>query len=186
MIDTVENPIQAANHLKSTFIKNAKSTGIMMIVIGVIGILTPNVLSLTLNVFIGSLFLLAALALAHSAWQNKTQHISLWFKPFIMAMLAFIVLLHPAIVLSVLGLLVAIYFLFSGFSSMVMSFELQSSKGKWLLLFNGMMSFVLGAIVFGSWPFGSAWIIGLLIGISFLFDGIALVSLSGQLKESQD
>lgn len=171
--------------LNSVFIKNTKITGLFMIVIGILGILLPNVVALSFNAFVGGIFLLASAALTYNAWHNKNTTMSLWFKPFILAMIAFIVLLHPGIVLSVLGLLIAIYFLLSGFSAMMFAFELKSSA-KWFHLFNGMLSFVLGVIVFDSWPFASAWIIGFIIGINFLFDGIALLSISNQLKKSKE
>ena len=194
MSDTMENSVQTEipvnlARFNQVIAKNAKTTGIVMIVIGVLGILAPNVIGITFNGFVGGMFLLAAVALAHNAWQSRGQQerqsMTLWFKPFVLTMLGLIILLHPAIVLSVLGLLIAIYFLFSGFCAIVCSFELKSSA-KWFSLFNGIVSFVLGVLVFDSWPFGSAWIIGLLIGISFLFDGIALLNIASQLKKSQE
>jgi uncharacterized membrane protein HdeD (DUF308 family) len=113
---TRETPAQ---QLKLAFIKNTKVIGIVMIIIGVLGILVPNFIGIAFNTFVGGIFLLAALALAFNAWNNKTQNMSLWFKPFVLAALALIIFIHPAIILGVLGLLIAIYFLISGFSSMV-------------------------------------------------------------------
>lgn len=168
-----------------SLIKNTKTVGIVMIVIGVLGILVPNLIGMAFNTFVGGIFLLAAFALAFNAWHTKKQNMSLWFKPFVLTALALIIFIHPAIILGVLGLLIAIYFLISGFTSMVLAFELQSSA-KVFSLFNGVISFVLGVIVLTNWPFSSAWVIGLIIGISFLFDGIALLSISNQLNKSQE
>ena len=179
---TRETPAQ---QLKLAFIKNTKVIGIVMIIIGVLGILVPNFIGIAFNTFVGGIFLLAALALAINAWNNKTQNMSLWFKPFVLATLALIIFIHPAIILGVLGLLIAIYFLISGFSSMVLSFELQSSA-KIFSLLNGLLSFVLGVVVLTNWPFASAWIIGLIIGVTFIFDGIALLSIANQVKKTQE
>ena len=101
--------------------------------------------------------------------------------PFVLAALALIIFTHPAIILGVLGLLIAIYFLISGFSSMILAFELQSSA-KVFSLVNGAISFVLGVVVLTTWPFSSAWINGLIIGVSFIFDGIALLTIANQVK----
>lgn len=165
--------------------KNTRAVGIVMIVIGILGILVPNFIGMAFNTFVGGIFLLAAFALAFNAWHNKKQNMSLWFKPFVLTALALIIFIHPAIILGVLGLLIAIYFLISGFTSVVLSFELQSSA-KVFSLINGVISFVLGVIVLTNWPFSSAWIIGLIIGVSFLFDGIALLSISNQLNKNQE
>jgi uncharacterized membrane protein HdeD (DUF308 family) len=179
---TRETPAQ---QLKMTFIKNTKMIGIVMIIIGGLGILLPNFIGIAFNTFVGGIFLLAALALAFNAWHNKKQNMSLWFKPFVLAALALIIFMHPAIILGVLGLLIAIYFLISGFSSIVLSVELQSSA-KLFSLLNGVISFVLGGIVLTNWPFSSAWIIGLIIGVTFIFDGIALLSIANQVNKTQE
>lgn len=171
--------------LNLALVKNTKLVGIGMIVIGILGILVPNLIGIAFNTFVGGIFLLAAFALAINAWHNKKQNMSLWFKPFVLAALSLIIFIHPAIILGVLGLLIAIYFLISGFTSMVLSFELQSSA-KIFSLINGITSFVLGVIVLMNWPFASAWVIGLIIGISFLLDGIALLSISNQLGKNQE
>jgi len=66
----------------------------------------------------------------------------------------------------------------------VVSFGLNSSA-KFFSLLSGVISFTLGAIVLTNWPFSSAWVIGLIIGVTFFFDGIALLSISNQLKKTQ-
>lgn len=162
------------------FIKNARRTGIIMIIIGLVGILLPNLISLTLNAFIGIIFLFSAIALAYIAWQSNSKSLSMWFKPFILFALALLVLFHPAVLLSVLGLLLAIYFLLAGFAGITLAFEIRPANGWLFMLINGLLSFALGAIVLFSWPFGSSWVIGLLIGISFFFDGLALIMISRQ------
>lgn len=178
---TRETPAQ---HITLAFIKNTKTVGIVMIIIGILGVLLPNFIGLAFNTYVGGIFLISAIALAFNAWQYKTQEMSLWFKPFTLLALALIIFTHPAIILGVLGLLIAIYFLISGFSAVVVSFGLNSSA-KFFSLLSGVISFILGGVVLTNWPFSSAWIIGLIIGVTFLFDGIALLSISNQLKKSQ-
>jgi uncharacterized membrane protein HdeD (DUF308 family) len=175
----------AASILSVAFIKNTKTVGIAMIIIGFLSVLLPNLMGMAINVFVGMAFLLASLALAFNAWHDKSQNMSLWLKPFILAALAIIIFTRPGIILGALGLLIAIYFLISGFSSILLSFELQSSA-KLISLLNGFITFVLGVIVLTNWPFSSAWIIGLIIGITFIFDGIALLSIANQIKKTQE
>jgi uncharacterized membrane protein HdeD (DUF308 family) len=174
----------SAQQINLAFIKNTKAVGIVMIIIGILGILLPNLIGFAFNTYVGGIFLISAIVLAFNAWQYKTQEMSLWFKPFILLALALIIFTHPAIILGVLGLLIAIYFLISGFSAVVVSFGLNSSA-KFFSLLSGVISFILGGIVLTNWPFSSAWVIGLIIGVTFLFDGIALLSISNQLKKPQ-
>ena len=174
----------SVHQLKLAFIKNTKVVGIVMITLGILSISLPNFIGMAFNTFVGGTFLLASLVLALNAWHNK-KNMSLWFKPFVLITLALIIFMHPAIILGVLGLLIAIYLLISGFSSMVLSFELQSSA-KTFSLFNGLITLVLGVVVLTNSPFSSAWIIGLIIGVTFIFDGIALLSIANQVNKTQE
>lgn len=146
----------STKQLNLAFIKNTKAAGIVMIMIGILGILLPNLIGLAFNTYVGGIFLISAIALAFNAWQYKIQEMSLWLKPFILLALALIIFTHPAIILGVLGLLIAIYFLISGFSAVVVSFGLSSS----------------------------AKFISLISGVTFLFDGIVLLSILNQLKKN--
>ncbi len=164
------------------FTSNARRTGIVMIIIGLIGILLPNLISLTINVLIGGLFLLSAVVLASIAWLSDARSLVMWLKPFVLLALALLILFHPAVVLSVLGLLLALYFLFDGFAGIALARELKPANGWRFMMFDGILSFAMGILVLLNWPMGSAWIIGLLLGISFLFDGIALLAVSRKLE----
>ena len=164
------------------FNAKAKPTGIAMIVIGIIGIVFPMLMSWTLNFFVSSLFLLSAIVLAYSAYACKVQTLMMWLKPFILFVLSILILFHPAVVISTLGLVLAFYFLMDGFAGIALSVEMKPSKGWFFMLLNGFLSLVLGGIVLIGWPLSSIWLVGLLIGMSFLFDGLALLAIAGNIK----
>jgi uncharacterized membrane protein HdeD (DUF308 family) len=42
----------------------------------------------------------------------------MWFKPFILLLLALLILFYPAVVISTLGLILAMYFLIDGFAGL--------------------------------------------------------------------
>ena len=108
----------------------------------------------------------------------------MWFKPFILFLLALLILFHPAVVISTLGLILAMYFLIDGFAGIALAVEIKPAKGWFFMLLNGLLSLLLGAIVLVGWPLSSTWLVGLLIGISFLFDGIALLAIAGNIRNS--
>lgn len=166
------------------FAVNARRTGIVMVIIGLVGIVLPNLISLTLNMFIGAFFLLSAAVLASMAWYGRSSGIGMWLKPALLLGLGLLVIFHPAVVLSVLGLLLAIYFLLSGFASLAVALDIRPDTGWVFLMLNGVLSLLLGAVVLALWPLGSAWMIGLLIGINFLFEGMALISLARQAESA--
>jgi uncharacterized membrane protein HdeD (DUF308 family) len=61
---------------------------------------------------------------------------------------------------------------FAGFG---LAYSLREDKHWWLWLINAITSFVLGVLFVMGWPLSSLWLVGLFIGISLLFDGLALL-----------
>ena len=45
------------------------------------------------------------------------------------------------------------------------------------MLLNGIVTVVLGLMVYAHWPFGSAWILGFFFGINLLFHGFSQLML---------
>jgi hypothetical protein len=84
----------------------------------------------------------------------------------------FYLLFHPVAGLASLTLLLAAYLLVKGLMQIVHYFQLQPRHGAGWLLFDGIVSLVLGVMIWRSWPFSSVWVIGALVGISLLFTGV--------------
>lgn len=49
---------------------------------------------------------------------------------------------------------------------------------SWLVLMDGIITLILGIFIWYSWPNNSLWIIGLYVGISFIFSGASLLSIA--------
>jgi uncharacterized membrane protein HdeD (DUF308 family) len=45
-------------------------------------------------------------------------------------------------------------------------------------LFDGIITLILGALIWAHWPSTAVWVIGTLIGISLMFSGISRLMLS--------
>jgi uncharacterized membrane protein HdeD (DUF308 family) len=70
-----------------------------------------------------------------------------------------------------------------GFVSFALAIEQKPQKGWWIILINSITSVILGAIFIIGWPFNSIFLVGLYIGISLLFDGVVLLSMSSAVKK---
>lgn len=91
-----------------------------------------------------------------------------------------IFLLLPAPALATISVILAIFFLLTGFAEISASMALRSLGGNsnhWgMAFFSGVLGIMLGVIMLTSWP-TSFEIIGLLLGINFLLSGSYLFSL---------
>jgi len=78
---------------------------------------------------------------------------------------------------AVITLIFAIFLVAEGVSMAVTAFNMRGTPGWGWMLFSGLVSIVLGMMVFNRWPSGSAAILGLFFGISLLFNGASLLAL---------
>ena len=56
-----------------------------------------------------------------------------------------------------------------------MAFQVKPNAGWGWALFNGIMSVILGAMIWSQFPLSGAWAIGILIGARLIFSGWTLI-----------
>jgi len=163
-------------NLVDNFKKYATISGIMFIVMGVVGILYPVIMTYSSLVFIAYLMLVAGLFSAWLTWKSNKTDWAGWLKSFMLVLVAVLLLGYPLSGVAALGLLFAVYFFTDAFAGFGLAFSLKPQKVWVFWLFNAITSLVLGVLFLINWPTSSLYLIGLLVGISLLFDGIALLS----------
>ena len=166
--------------------KSFRITGILLLLIGTISILLPQLVSTVLSLFIGSVLVLAGLAVAYGTWAGYRSSGLAWLKPFVLIIIGLLIAFNPAIVAAALGVLLVIYFLLTGFASIGFALDLRPLGGWVWMMLNGVLSITLAIIFLAGWPFSSAALIGILVGISFVFDGISLLAVSSAMKARQE
>jgi uncharacterized membrane protein HdeD (DUF308 family) len=80
-------------------------------------------------------------------------------------------LMHPVLGMASFTLLLAWFFVAEGVIDLVVYFGNRSAHGAGWILFNGIVTLILGVLVWRQWPNSSAWVIGTLVGISMIFTG---------------
>ena len=171
------SPEMALNkELVDRFKKYAKISGSIFIVLGAAGIIFPNFMSLTTLVFVSYLMLFAGLSAGWLTWVSNKKDWAGWLKSFLLVLVALLMIFYPMEGVATLGLLFAIYFLADAFAGFGLAFSLKPQKIWWLWLINAITSLVLGVLFIVGWPSSSVFLVGLFVGISLLFDGIALLS----------
>jgi uncharacterized membrane protein HdeD (DUF308 family) len=153
--------------------------GILLIVLGTVAIIAPNIATLFVTTFIGWLFVLSAVAefylafQVHGGWRIAgavlTGLVSLVAGAWL--------LLNPAAGALALTFLLAAYFVATGVVKAIAAFQLRGIGGAGWTFFSAACSILLGLLVFSGWPGSAVWLIGLLVGIDLLFYGWALIAL---------
>jgi uncharacterized membrane protein HdeD (DUF308 family) len=165
-------------NLDGNFRRYSRTTGWVLLLLGLACILLPQLVSITLSVMIGWLLLLAAGISTYQVYNAYRRNRLAWLKPFILFTIGFIMVFNPTAAVAALGLLLAVYFLMSGFASVNLALEIRPLGGWGWMMTNGVLSFLLAAVLLFGWPFSALWVVGLLIGIGLFLDGLTLLVLS--------
>ena len=150
---------------------------ILLLLAGIAGIALPQFMSMAVAVFIGWLLIIAGAIVFYITWHGFRERWVVWLKSFVLIAVGLLILFYPIAGAAALGLILGIYFLLDGFTSVRFALELRPRRGWGWLMFNGVLSLVLAAVFIFGWPFTSAWMVGLFIGISLFVDGLTLLML---------
>jgi len=81
------------------------------------------------------------------------------------------VLANPVAASVALTLVLAAMLIASGVIRIVMALRHWQRWG-WLLILSGLVAILAGLIIFAGWPWSGLWVLGLLLGIDFIFHGV--------------
>jgi uncharacterized membrane protein HdeD (DUF308 family) len=153
---------------------------ILMITAGVLAIVVPPVAGLTVLLVVAWLLMFSGAFHFLFAWHTRTGGGMIW--ELLLGILYIAVgayaLVHPAAGLASLTLLLAAYLLAEGTLELVLSFRLRPMHGSSWLLFDGIVTLILGVLIWRTWPSSTEWVIGTLVGISMLFSGVSRLGIS--------
>jgi uncharacterized membrane protein HdeD (DUF308 family) len=82
---------------------------------------------------------------------------------------------HPLFASGVLTILLAVYFVSDGISEMAAGLGRMGEGGGWLVL-SGIVSLLLGAMIWAQYPLSGAWAMGTLLGIKLFFVGLTMIT----------
>lgn len=147
---------------------------ILLIIFGVFAITLPIVSSIGVAIVIGWLVVFAGLTqlvdsfksegIGHLAWK-------LMVAVFYLAAGAYLVG-HPDLGVAGLALGLAIFLFAEGAADIVAYFSARKMGISSWVLVDGIVTLVLGFMIWNRWPLNSLWVIGTLVGISMVMTGM--------------
>ncbi len=87
-------------------------------------------------------------------------------------------LLHPLIGIAAFTFALAVFFVVEGVFDLVAYFQNRQAAGAGWILFDGIVTLLLGLLVWRQWPSSSLWVIGTLVGISMIMTGTTRLMMS--------
>ena len=152
--------------------------GIVMMVLGFLAVVEPNVATLAVSIFVGWLFFIGGIFRALSVWRSRAMPGFAW--SFLTALLAIvlglILIFRPLAGVLTLTMVLIAFFILEGVTAIALAVQHREHLRSWVwVLFSGIVDLLLAYLIWAGWPSSADWAIGLLVGINMLFFGLSLV-----------
>jgi uncharacterized membrane protein HdeD (DUF308 family) len=154
--------------------------GVLLIILGVLAVGSPFLAAVAVNAVIAWLIVLAGVVHLILAFHAHRVGSFIWKLLVGLAYLCFgiYLIMHPVLGVTSLTLVLASLFLVEGVLDIVLFFKMRSMQGSSWVLGDGIITLLLGLMIYLQWPSSSVWAIGTLVGVSLIFSGVARVMMS--------
>ncbi len=154
--------------------------GVLLILLGMAAVGSPFLAAVAVNVAIAWLIVLAGSIHIILAFRAHGAGSMIWKLLVGVAYVCFgiYLILHPVLAVASLTLILASLFLIEGVLDIVLFVKMRSIGGSSWVLIDGIITILLGLLIYMQWPSSSAWAIGTLVGISLIISGVARVMMS--------
>jgi uncharacterized membrane protein HdeD (DUF308 family) len=157
--------------------------GLLMVLCGILAIFLP-VASIGLVHLLGWWILISALWHLIFAFQTRA-HGNILLQVLLAipyGFVGFYMLSHPLLGMLTLTLMLAIFLFFEGVLEIVFYFNIRKVRNAGWVLLDGIITLVLGFLIWAHLPSTSLWVIGALVGISLVSAGISRIMLSSGIR----
>jgi uncharacterized membrane protein HdeD (DUF308 family) len=169
-VQSLQGPSPATRKITGWYIA---ATALFM-VLGIFAIIEPAVAALAVSRLVGWLLVFGGLVYLIGACAGRG------LKEVIFQLAIGIIYLiggrysltHPHLAMATLTLLLGAVIMAGGVAEIVSYLRLKSADASGWMLFNGIIRFFLGGMIWFHWPSSSVWAIGILVGLTLLTTGM--------------
>jgi uncharacterized membrane protein HdeD (DUF308 family) len=154
--------------------------GVLLVLFGMLAVGSPMLAALAVNIFVAWLIILAGIVHLFIAFHSHRASSLVWKALVGAAYVAFGVYLvvHPVLGVVSLTLGLAALFLIEGIFDLVLFFKMRPMPGSACVIFDSIITLLLGLLIGVRWPSSSAWAIGIVVGVSMIVSGVTRIMLS--------
>ena len=154
--------------------RSSIALSVALIVLGLLAMVLPGIPSVAVVLIVGWLILFTGIVqIAHAIQSKGIGHIA-WKLLIAVCFLVTggILVLRPLVGLAGLTLTAAAFFFALGVVDIVSYFSTRKSGASGWMLLDGIVTLVLGFMIWRHWPANSLWFVGFLVGVGMLMSGI--------------
>lgn len=146
---------------------------VLMIVLGMVAIVKPFAAGIGISLFLAWLIVLGGFAYLIYAFSAGNPGSFLWrtLIGVVYIVGGIYLVLHPAIALASFTLMLAAILIAEAVIQVVTFFELRALPGSGWILFDAIITLILGGLIAYPWPGSSLWAVGTLFGVNLVVSG---------------
>jgi uncharacterized membrane protein HdeD (DUF308 family) len=154
--------------------------GVFLILFGMLAIGSPFLAAVAVNSIIAWLIVLAGVVHLTLAFHSHGAGSVIWKVVIGIAYLCFggYLITHPVLGVATLTLVLASLFLIEGIFTIVLFFKMRPIHGSSWVVIDGIITLLLGLLIYIHWPSSSVWALGTLVGVSMVISGVTRVMMS--------
>ena len=180
-----------------TFKAFAIAEGILLIILGILSLIFPVIASVWVTGVIAVVFLVGGVV----GWISnlaRSKRMGRWICFWRLVVSTLFIVAGASMVsnfrspadaaeqVATLSLAIGIVFLVEGVVAFFNGLSHSNRPGAGWAIANGVITFILGLLIVTLKFWGLLWVLGVLVGISFLFSGIDLIALSSTIHNDQE
>jgi len=168
----MNSPITAAPLIAADG-KRMTTFGIISIILGFLAMAAPVLTGMSIALLLGILVVVAGTM--RLMWAFKSSSVGQGILRLALACLTLVcgalLVLNPIFASGFLTILLALYFIVDGVSEIAAG---MGSRNGWFI-FAGVISILLGVLLWMQFPLSGAWALGILLGIKLVFIGVIML-----------
>jgi uncharacterized membrane protein HdeD (DUF308 family) len=154
--------------------------GIIFVIGGILAIAAPGIASLAVALVVAVVFAWVGIMQIIHSFSDKSWAGFAWQLIIGIIMLAggLAVYFNPVLGTLTLTLVVAAMFIAKGIFQLILGFRMRPAGGWGWIVAAGVLSILVGLLIWIQWPISGLWALGTLAGISLIFTGWSYIAMS--------
>ena len=152
--------------------------GIIMLVIGIVVLISPWFLA-SIAVELMYAWVLLVYGIVQLIYAFKSKSVGGFLLRLLLSIISIvtgiILLIYPLAGVFTLTLILGIYIFLDGVFRVIQAFQIRPLPKWGWVLFNGIVSIILGILIWSQWPFDATWLLGVYMGVSLIINGIEAI-----------
>jgi uncharacterized membrane protein HdeD (DUF308 family) len=158
---------------------------ILMMVTGGIAVFAPGITGIAVTLMFGWLLMFSSVLHLVYAWYAERPGGAIWeiLLAVFYAAIGVYLLTKPVLGLEALTLALALYLVAASAVEFIMAYELRPLAGSGWLVFDGIVTLLMSALIASGWPASSTFAIGTIVAVSMFFSGFTRLMMSIAVKQ---